>query len=59
MSNRTIKRAFKRGTSQGGEISPLLWLFVVNELFKAFENNGVTIVVYADDVALLARGQLA
>uniref|UniRef100_T1GF62 Uncharacterized protein n=1 Tax=Megaselia scalaris TaxID=36166 RepID=T1GF62_MEGSC len=42
--------AVKRGTSQGGEISPLLWLFVANELFKALEKRRGTIVDHANDV---------
>ena len=51
-----IKRSVTRGTPQGGVISPLLWLLVVNDLLRKMENKGVTVIGYADDIIIIARG---
>ncbi|WP_443057113.1 reverse transcriptase domain-containing protein, partial [Streptomyces sp. IBSBF 2390] len=46
-----------RGTPQGGVISPLLWLLVVNDILLEIEASRlVKIVAYADDVILLSLG---
>ena len=46
-----------RGTPQGGVLSPLLWLIVVNELLLLLESEGCNIIAFADDIALLVKGK--
>lgn len=46
-----------RGTPQGGVLSPLLWLLVVNEILGKFKARGTKVVAYADDVAILIPGK--
>ncbi|XP_063990366.1 uncharacterized protein LOC135169352 [Diachasmimorpha longicaudata] len=45
------------GDSEGGVISPLLWLLVVDGLLTGLEELGVRTVAYADDVALLGSSR--
>ena len=46
-----------KGTPQGGCSSPYLWNCVINELIKAVKTlEGVHIICYADDVALISKG---
>jgi len=60
-------RQSKRGTPQGGVISPLLSNIYLNPLDKAFERNGIKniskgsihIVRYADDMIILAQKNLS
>lgn len=51
-----ITKSAKRGTPQGGVLSPLLWTLVVNSILIEIGNSGVSIFAYADDVVLLVRG---
>lgn len=54
----TIKsRRVMRGTPQGGVLSPLLWLVVINDLLNTLDLGGCRVTAYADDVALLVRGK--
>ena len=46
----------KRGTPQGGVLSPLLWLLVVNTVLKKLDENYFKVVAYADDVAIIISG---
>lgn len=57
LAGKTERRRVNRGTPQGGVISPLLWLLVVDEVLLKLEKKGVTPVGYADDIAILARGK--
>ena len=57
LGDTTITRKATRGTPQGGVISPLLWLLVVNTILLDLKNTGVKTVAYADDVVILARGK--
>lgn len=60
------RRQSKRGTPQGGVISPLLANVYLNPVNKAFERNGIKniskgsihIVRYADDMIILAQKNL-
>jgi len=60
-------RQSKRGTPQGGVISPLLANIYLNPLDKAFERNGIKnigkgsihLVRYADDMVILAQKNLS
>jgi len=50
-------RNVSRGTPQGGILSPLLWVLVVNKLLLLLEEAGTIIVAYADDVVILLQGK--
>lgn len=52
----SLTKFVSRGTPQGGVLSPLLWLLVVNGVLKALEDTGIRVVAYADDVVLLVPG---
>ena len=52
-----VTRKVSRGTPQGGVISPLLWLLVVDELLINLEREGANVIGYADDLAILVRGK--
>lgn len=54
-SDTTIKYAC-RGTPQGGVLSPLLWLLVVNSILLKFDHTESKIVAYADDLAITIIG---
>jgi ribonuclease HI len=53
----TVTKKATRGTPQGGVLSPLLWVLVVNTILKDLKNSGIKTVAYADDVVILARGK--
>ncbi|XP_063981075.1 uncharacterized protein LOC135164548 [Diachasmimorpha longicaudata] len=54
-----VRAAEERGCLQGGVISPLPWLLVVDGLLTGLEELGVRTVAYADDVALLVTSRNA
>ena len=46
-----------KGTPQGGCSSPYMWACVINELIKVIKPmEGINIVCYADDIALISKG---
>ena len=45
------------GCPQGGILSPLLWNLVVDSLLRILNSSGVKAIGYADDIAILVRGQ--
>jgi len=45
-----------RGCPQGGVLSPLLWSLVVNDLLKLLKEKGFSVFGYADDIAIIVRG---
>ncbi len=47
------------GSPQGGPLSPLLANIYLNEFDHEFENRGVKVIRYADDIVLLAKSQRA
>ena len=53
----TTGRKVNRGSPQGAAISPLLWATTVNDLLKFLESDGYNIMAYADDVAIILRGE--
>lgn len=57
MGNCSIEKAVKRGTPQGGVISPLLWLLVINDLIRKLESMGVSVTAYADDAVITTKGK--
>src|SRR5699024_12562040 len=47
------------GTPQGGNLSPLLSNFMLNELDKELENRGLRFVRYADDCIIMVKSEMA
>jgi ribonuclease HI len=45
-----------RGCPQGGCLSTLAWNLVADELLSEFDKLGITVVGFADDIALLVSG---
>lgn len=56
METRVVRREVRRGTTQGGVLSPRLWLLLVNVPLKKMENQGVKVVGYTG-VIVIARGK--
>jgi len=50
-------RNVSRETPQGGVLSPLLWVLVVNKLLSLLEEVGTKVVAYADGVVILLQGK--
>ena len=46
-----------RGTPQGGVLSPLLRLLVINRMLKMFVGKASKLIAYADDVAIIVTGK--
>lgn len=55
-NDETMVRKATRGTPQGGVLSPLLWLLVVDEILIQLPYTGIKAVAYADDIVILASG---
>ena len=49
----------EEGSPQGGPLSPLLANIYLNEFDHEFENRGVKVIRYADDIVLLAKSPRA
>ena len=49
----------KKGTPQGGNLSPLLSNIILNELDKELEKRGLNFVRYADDCLILVKSEKA
>ena len=58
MENGLLVRT-EEGSPQGGNLSPLLANIYLNKFDKEFEDRGVKVVRYADDILLLARSKRA
>ena len=52
-----VFKRVRRGTPQGGVLSPLLWLVVVNVLLRRLETAGCRVIAYADDIVIIVRGK--
>ena len=52
------KRTVKKGTPQGGVLSPVIWNMMIDDLLKEIRRRhpGIHIQAYADDVSLLIVG---
>ncbi|XP_075167884.1 uncharacterized protein LOC142240049 [Haematobia irritans] len=46
-----------RGLPQGGVISPVLWLIILDEILSALSNRGIKVVAYADDIVIMVSGK--
>lgn len=58
MDNGVIQET-KKGTPQGGNLSPLLSNIILNELDKELEARGLNFVRYADDCLIMVRSEKA
>lgn len=58
MEGGQVERDVKRGTPQGGVISPMIWNMTIDPLLKHIrkEHSSVHIQAFADDVALMVTG---
>lgn len=54
-----ILKPTEQGTSQGGNLSPLLSNIMLNELDKELETRGLNFVRYADDCIILVKSEKA
>ena len=52
-----IKGYVTRGCPQGGVLSPLLWITVVDSLLRLLNNKGYHAIGYADDITILLDGK--
>ncbi len=46
----------RRGSPQGGVLSPLIWILIMDEILTQFSDSSTRIVGYADDLLLITRG---
>ena len=44
------------GVTQGGILSPQLFLIMFNDLLQDLENEGFQVYAYADDLAIIGDG---
>ncbi len=58
MENGVVQES-KKGTPQGGNLSPLLSNIMLNELDKELEARGLNFVRYADDCIIVVRSEKA
>jgi len=56
LSKETVRGRPAGGCPQGGVLSPLLWCLVVDELLTKLKKAGFLVFGYADDVAIVTRG---
>jgi hypothetical protein len=55
LAGETLEGSVARGCLQGGDLLPLLWRLVVEELIRGLIENGCYTLGYADDIAILIR----
>ena len=58
MENGVVQET-KKGTPQGGNLSPLLSNIMLNELDKELERRGLRFIRYADDCLIMVRSEKA
>ena len=52
-----VTRIPKRGSPQGGVLSPLIWNLIMDTLLTKFNGTAVKVVGYADDVLIMVAGK--
>ena len=66
LHNRTVTAALQgekcnrkpmRGSPQGGVLSPLIWILIMDTILSKFRGRAVKVVCYADDIILLIGGK--
>lgn len=55
-SRRTEVKA-KKGSPQGGVLSPTLWIMVMDNLLKKLQSAKFHVIGYADDLGVICRGK--
>lgn len=53
----SIAIAPTRGCPQGGVLSPLLWLLVMDHLLATLRDSRLSTIAYADDLVLMVKGK--
>ena len=51
-----MTRIPKRGSPQGGVLSPLIWNLIMDTILNTFQGDAVRVVGYADDILLMIGG---
>ncbi|UYV75265.1 hypothetical protein LAZ67_12003163 [Cordylochernes scorpioides] len=51
--NLTINKQITKGCPQGGPLSPLLWIILLNDLLIKYQVPNSEVVCYADDVSII------
>ena len=57
LQGESVRRRPRRGSPQGGVLSPLIWILIMNGILTAFVGSEVKVVGYADDIILLIAGK--
>ena len=52
-----VERRVRRGTPQGGIVSPLFWILTLNPLLQILEKEGFHVTAYADDLVVMVSGK--
>ena len=53
----STKRKPMRGSPQGGVLSPLIWILIMNEILSSFKGEAAKVVGYADDILIMVAGK--
>ncbi len=48
----------KRGSPQGGVLSPLIWNIIMDSLLSTFKNDSIKVLGYADDIVIYIIGTI-
>ncbi len=48
----------RRGSPQGGVLSPLIWVLIMNEILERFRDSCTKVVGYANDLIIICRGKV-
>lgn len=56
-NNHNITVLATRGTPQGGVLSPLLWIIIMNKLLQKLHADGFKAIGYADDLTVINQGK--
>ena len=51
-----VCKVARRGTPQGGVLSPLLWILVMDKILRRLQDLGIKAVAYADDLVVMVSG---
>lgn len=54
----TVWAQVRRGCPQGGVLSPLIWITVLDEILEVLASMGVSVIAYSDDLLLLISGSV-
>ncbi len=57
LQGETETRKPRRGSPQGGVLSPLIWILIMDTILRTFRHSNVKVVGYADDILLMVSGK--